>query len=137
MKSNFSVGSIAVGNLGKKYPVVAVEDNHVILTFPDRSRKRVPKAVVVSWELPQASHLEVNDTVQLQGTDRLYRIVLLYQNPANTKASGSLRGFSNEDWAELRTQEGKTAYWNVGQLKTSPELRYEDAIALPYHSKHS
>lgn len=125
MKSNFSVGLIAVGKSGKKYPVVAVEENHVILIFPDHSRKRVPKAVVQSWELPKASPLEVNDTVQLQGTDRLYRVVRLYQSSVNTKASSSLEDFQNEDWAELRTQKGKTAYWKVGQLKTSPDTTWK------------
>ncbi len=105
------VGAIAFGRSGVGHIITALEADRVVLKCSD-GLKRVPLTAVIRWELPRP--LEVGDRVRLKNTERQYTITELYDHFMGLDSNDER---TYEQWARLKTDDGKPANWKLRQLE--------------------
>ena len=66
-------------------------------------------------KIDSQSKISIGDTVRLNNTILVYTVHRLYISNADTDGDQW-----KEEWAELRTPNGKPAFWKVQQLEPLP-----------------
>jgi hypothetical protein len=116
--TNPRIGARIFTHKGNSGIVEQLEDERVIIRIPDGILKSIPLTAIARWELPAIPKTPVpGQRVRLKGTDRTYILIEIYEV---YYGRGSDDQPFYEQWARLKTPDGKPATWKISQLELLP-----------------